>query len=64
MYLFVVAQLARDLLMRMLQIDPKDRITVDEGLKHPYVGIWYDPVETEAVSCISTVIIHVYYYGI
>ena len=41
-------QLARDLLMRMLQIDPKDRITVDEGLKHPYVGIWYDPVETEA----------------
>ncbi len=36
--------------MRMLQIDPKQRITVAEALRHPYVSIWYDAAEAEAVS--------------
>lgn len=35
--------------MKMLQIDPKHRVTVDEALKHPYVSIWYDPAEADAV---------------
>uniref|UniRef100_A0A0N5C3S4 Stress-activated protein kinase JNK n=1 Tax=Strongyloides papillosus TaxID=174720 RepID=A0A0N5C3S4_STREA len=41
----LTAEHARDLLSRMLQIDPEKRITVDEALEHPYVRIWYDPVE-------------------
>lgn len=49
-YYYYVAKLARDLLTKMLQIDPKDRITVDAALRHPYVSIWYDPAEAEAVS--------------
>lgn len=39
---------ARDLLSKMLQIDPSKRITVDEALQHPYVNIWYDPAEVHA----------------
>jgi len=36
----------------MLVIDPKNRITVEEALKHPYVNLWYDKseVETQAPS--------------
>ena len=34
----------------MLQIDPAKRITVDQALAHPYVNIWYDPSEVNAVS--------------
>jgi c-Jun N-terminal kinase len=41
-------KLARDLLTKMLHIDPIHRITVDQALKHPYVSIWYDPAEAEA----------------
>ena len=36
--------------MKMLQIDPTQRITVCDALKHPYVSIWYDAAEAEAVS--------------
>ena len=36
--------------MKMLQIDPKNRITVDQALGHPYVNIWYDASEVHAVS--------------
>jgi c-Jun N-terminal kinase len=39
---------AKDLLQRMLQIDPKDRISVPEALQHPYVNIWFDPSEVHA----------------
>ncbi|KAL3312760.1 Mitogen-activated protein kinase 8 [Cichlidogyrus casuarinus] len=41
---------ARDLLSRMLKIDPSERITVDEALLHPYVHVWYDKDEVNAVS--------------
>lgn len=39
---------AKDLLSKMLKIDPKERVTVDEALRHPYVNIWYDPSEVNA----------------
>lgn len=41
---------ARDLLSKMLVIDPDKRISVDEALRHPYITVWYDPAEAEAVS--------------
>ena len=44
----VKIQHARDLLSRMLQIDPKKRITVFEALEHPYLNIWFDDSETNA----------------
>ena len=46
----VAARYARDLLTKMLQIDPKNRITVDGALAHPYVNIWFDSSEVNAVS--------------
>lgn len=36
---------ARDLLSKMLRIDPDERISVDEALQHSYVRIWYDEAE-------------------
>ena len=43
--------IARDLVMKLLEIDPEKRLTVDDALKHPYVNIWYDVNEVElAVS--------------
>ena len=41
----VKTQHARDLLSKMLQIDPEKRITVDEALAHPYISIWFDDSE-------------------
>ncbi|KAF7640309.1 hypothetical protein Mgra_00000134 [Meloidogyne graminicola] len=41
------AENARDLLMRMLEINPRDRISVSEALKFPYVNCWYDPNEVD-----------------
>ena len=46
----LTARYARDLLTKMLQIDPKNRITVDQALSHPYVNIWFDASEVNAVS--------------
>ena len=46
------ASQARDLLAKMLVIDASKRISVDEALKHPYINVWYDPTEVEAVSTI------------
>ena len=37
--------LARDLLSKMLQIDPEKRISVDDALRHPYVRIWAEDSE-------------------
>uniref|UniRef100_A0A4W6CD13 Stress-activated protein kinase JNK n=1 Tax=Lates calcarifer TaxID=8187 RepID=A0A4W6CD13_LATCA len=42
------ASQARDLLSKMLIIDPAKRISVDEALQHPYINVWYDPAEVEA----------------
>ena len=44
------AKEAKDLLCRMLHIDPEKRVNVDEALGHPYVNIWYDKTEVDAVS--------------
>jgi c-Jun N-terminal kinase len=32
---------ARDLLSKMLVIDPKHRMSVDEALQHPYINLWF-----------------------
>lgn len=45
-----LASQARDLLSKMLVIDASKRISVDEALQHPYINVWYDPTEVEAVS--------------
>ncbi|XP_041485455.1 stress-activated protein kinase JNK-like isoform X1 [Lytechinus variegatus] len=39
-----VAQ-ARNLLSKMLIVDPEQRISVDEALQHPYINVWFDPGE-------------------
>ncbi|KAL7844507.1 hypothetical protein SRHO_G00230460 [Serrasalmus rhombeus] len=39
---------ARDLLSKMLVIDPECRISVQEALSHPYIHVWYDPAEADA----------------
>lgn len=44
------ASQARDLLSKMLVIDASKRISVDEALQHPYINVWFDPAEVEAVS--------------
>ncbi|CAI4044504.1 hypothetical protein SKDZ_11G0570 [Saccharomyces kudriavzevii ZP591] len=31
-----------DLLKKMLEFDPKQRIVVDEALKHPFLSVWHD----------------------
>lgn len=38
---------ARDLVSRMLVIDPENRISVEEALKHPYVSLWYEKTEVD-----------------
>jgi serine/threonine protein kinase len=49
------AGMARDLLQKMLVIDPERRISVDEALMHPYINVWYDESEVNGVSCNSAV---------
>lgn len=34
----------------MLVIDPERRISVDDALLHPYINVWYDEGEVNAVS--------------
>lgn len=41
---------ARDLLSKMLVIDPEQRISVAQALDHPYINVWYDVEEVNAVS--------------
>jgi c-Jun N-terminal kinase len=48
-----LAALARDLLGRMLVIDPEKRMSVDEALNHPYINVWYEDSEFNAVSAES-----------
>jgi len=44
------ATMARDLLQKMLVVDPERRISVDEALMHPYINVWYDESEVNGVS--------------
>ena len=38
----------------MLVVDPIKRINVTQALNHPYVRVWYDADEVEAVrKCLS-----------
>lgn len=39
------ANAARDLLNKMLVIDPRQRISVDDALNHPYIKVWFDEEE-------------------
>jgi len=34
----------------MLIIDPEKRMSVDEALNHPYINVWYEDSEVNAVS--------------
>ncbi|XP_045023051.1 stress-activated protein kinase JNK-like isoform X1 [Daphnia magna] len=42
------ASQARDLLCKMLVVDPEKRISVDEALLHPYISVWYEDGEVNA----------------
>lgn len=42
------ASQARDLLSKMLVIDPERRISVDEALLHHYINVWYEENEVNA----------------
>ena len=53
------ASVARDLLSKMLVVDPERRISVDEALMHPYINVWYDEGEVNAVSKLY---IYIYIY--
>lgn len=44
------ASQARDLLSKMLVVDPENRISVDQALLHSYIYVWYDESEVNAVS--------------
>ena len=44
------ASMARDLLSKMLVIDPERRISVDDALMHAYINVWYDDSEVHGVS--------------
>lgn len=37
----------------MLVIDPERRISVEEALLHPYINVWYEESEVNAVSIIG-----------
>lgn len=39
---------ARDLLSKMLVIDPEKRISVEDALSHPFVRVWHDDSEVNA----------------
>ncbi|XP_055346249.1 stress-activated protein kinase JNK-like isoform X2 [Paramacrobiotus metropolitanus] len=39
------ASYSRDLLSKMLVIDPEKRISVDDALQHPYINVWFEESE-------------------
>ncbi len=56
------ASMARDLLSKMLVIDPEKRLSVDEALMHPYINVWYDESEVNGVSNICCTLIETKFY--
>ena len=52
--LFLSAIKGLDLLVKMLKINPKNRITVGEALEHPY---FREPVSIRIFSMLTTIII-------
>lgn len=44
----IKASQARDLLSKMLVIDPEKRISVDQALRHPYICVWFEDQEVNA----------------
>lgn len=56
----LTANSARDLLSKMLIIDPLYRISVEDAINHPYINVWYDESEVNAVSLF---ILYLYYYS-
>ena len=59
------ADMARDLLAKMLVIDPRKRISVDEAINHPYIRVWYEDEEVNGVSTrlhLSNILLDCYFY--
>jgi len=42
--------LALDLLAKMLELDPDERISCENTLNHPYLAIWHDPADEPVCS--------------
>lgn len=55
------ASQARNLLSKMLVIDPENRISVDQALLHDYINVWYDRDEVDAVSDKYDLVLKIYY---
>ena len=50
---YLTASHSRDLLCKMLVIDPEKRISVDDALQHPYINVWYEESEVNGVSSVG-----------
>lgn len=58
------ASQARDLLSKMLVVDPEHRISVDQALVHSYINVWYDESEVNAVSTTSLIFFFIVHFFI